>query len=102
MPRVSSGTKAAVAAALLAVSGPATPSMAPRPKRDGVLETLRSNVYEAIDERVPLPPGSTPRPNPSTDPRRMDQRDSRMSERDGQTLLKGNAVNVCRVRWSSA
>ncbi|PLC11761.1 hypothetical protein AUQ48_05315 [Kocuria flava] len=35
IPRVSSGMKELVAAALLAVSGPATPSTAPRPKRSG-------------------------------------------------------------------
>ena len=34
---VSSGMNDEVAAALLAVSGPATPSMAPRPKRSGSL-----------------------------------------------------------------
>ena len=35
MPRVRSGMKAVCAPALLALSGPATPSMAPRPKRPG-------------------------------------------------------------------
>ena len=37
MPRVSSGMNDDVAAALLAVSGPATPSGAPLPKRSGCL-----------------------------------------------------------------
>ncbi len=35
MPRVRSGTKELVAAALLAASGAATPSTAPRPNRSG-------------------------------------------------------------------
>ena len=35
MPSVSSGMKAVCAPALLADSGPATPSIAPLPKRDG-------------------------------------------------------------------
>ena len=37
MPSVSSGMKDDVAAALFAVSGPATPSSAPLPKRSGCL-----------------------------------------------------------------
>ena len=43
MPRVSSGTRVAVTAALLAASGPATPSMAPTvPNSSGYLDSLRS------------------------------------------------------------
>ena len=42
MPRVSSGMKEVCAAALLAASGPATPSIAPVPNRCRPLETLRS------------------------------------------------------------
>ena len=41
MPSAIIGTKAPVAAALLADSGPATPSIAPCPKRSGCLESLR-------------------------------------------------------------
>ena len=37
-PKVSTGTKQLIEAALLAASGPATPSMAPLPKRSGVLD----------------------------------------------------------------
>jgi hypothetical protein len=44
MPSVSIGTMAAVAAALLADSGAATPSMAPLPKRSGVFDTFFSTV----------------------------------------------------------
>ena len=39
-----------VAAALLAVSGAATPSMAPRPNRSGVFETRFSTAYAASDD----------------------------------------------------
>ena len=42
MPRVISGMKAPPAAALLAASGPATPSMAPLPNRSGVRESFFS------------------------------------------------------------
>ncbi|MND05447.1 hypothetical protein D3C83_262420 [compost metagenome] len=44
MPRVSSGMKDAWAPALLADSGPATPSIAPRPKRAGSRATFFSMV----------------------------------------------------------
>ncbi|MNC94656.1 hypothetical protein D3C83_115640 [compost metagenome] len=42
MPSAIIGTNAPVAAALFADSGPATPSMAPLPKRSGCFETRRS------------------------------------------------------------
>jgi hypothetical protein len=42
MPKVISGMKAPPAAALLAASGPATPSIAPLPKRSGVLDSFFS------------------------------------------------------------
>ena len=44
MPRVSRGMKAPPVAALLADSGPATPSMAPVPNFSGCLETLFSTA----------------------------------------------------------
>ena len=44
MPSVSSGMKEVCAAALLALSGAATPSIAPRPNRDGSLAIFFSNV----------------------------------------------------------
>ena len=44
MPSVSSGMNAACAPALFAASGPATPSMAPLPKRDGSFATFFSSA----------------------------------------------------------
>ena len=44
MPNVSSGMKEVWAPALLAASGPATPSMAPRPKREGSRAIFFSTV----------------------------------------------------------
>src|SRR6266404_8728086 len=44
MPSVSNGMNEVCAAALLALSGAATPSMAPRPNRDGSLAIFFSNV----------------------------------------------------------
>ena len=43
MPSVRSGMKLVCAPALLALSGAATPSMAPLPKRSGVLDTRFSS-----------------------------------------------------------
>ena len=43
MPSVSIGSSEPVEAALLALSGAATPSMAPLPKRSGVFEPLRAS-----------------------------------------------------------
>ena len=52
MPSVSIGTIAAVAAALLADSGPATPSIAPRPNSSGCFETFFSTrVRQEGDDR---------------------------------------------------
>ena len=42
MPRVKSGISAPLAWALLAVSGPATPSIIPVPNRSGCLDTFFS------------------------------------------------------------
>ena len=44
MPSVSSGMNAVCAAALLALSGAATPSIAPLPNRSGCFGTFFSNV----------------------------------------------------------
>ena len=44
MPSVSIGMKEVCAPALLAASGAATPSIAPLPKRSGVLDSFFSSV----------------------------------------------------------
>ncbi len=44
MPKANIGTMFPETAALFADSGPATPSMAPWPKRSGVLETFFSTI----------------------------------------------------------
>jgi hypothetical protein len=46
IPKARSGTKLPPVAALLAVSGPATPSMAPCPNVSGSLEIFFSMEYE--------------------------------------------------------
>src|SRR5262245_1660227 len=52
MPSARSGMNEVCAPALLADSGPATPSMAPRPNRDGSLATFFSSVYDAKDDSI--------------------------------------------------
>ena len=57
------------AAALLADSGPATPSMAPLPNFSGCFDTRFSTEYDVNEARMWPPPGSTPRADPSAVPR---------------------------------
>jgi hypothetical protein len=70
-PRVSSGMNDVWAAALFADSGPATPSIAPRPNSCGRFETRFSTAYEVKDASTCPPPGSTPSAAPRPVPRRI-------------------------------
>ena len=98
IPSVSSGMNDDVAAALLAVSGAATPSMAPRPNRSGCLETRFSVAYAARDAITAPPPGNTPRKKPISEPRPMAPEDCFRSFRVGHTLptLTGTCTFPCR------
>ncbi|GAB3960102.1 hypothetical protein GCM10027614_81040 [Micromonospora vulcania] len=96
-PRVSSGMNDVCAAALLADSGPATPSIAPRPNSCGRLEIRFSTAYEVNEARTWPPPGRTPSAAPRPVPRRIGPTVRRRSARVGQrfvTLLM-TAVRVC-------
>src|SRR6185369_5469219 len=68
-PRASSGTSVPAAAALLAASGPATPSMAPWPNWLGSRASRRSIAYERNVGISAPPAGSAPSGNPITAPR---------------------------------
>src|SRR5450631_1077239 len=70
MPNVSSGMNEVCAPALLADSGPATPWIAPFPKRLGSFATFFSNAYDANEASIAPPPGSKPRIEPRPVPRR--------------------------------
>src|SRR5688572_11494394 len=74
IPSVSIGTMAPADAALFAASGPATPSIAPRPNSPGYRDTFFSSAYDRNEAIVGPAPGSTPMKNPSTAPRTMAQR----------------------------
>ncbi len=100
IPNVSSGMNDEVAAALLAVSGEATPSMAPFPNRDGSLARRFSTAYATNDAIVAPPPGRMPRRNPSTDPRPMAPDDCRRSFLDGQTFA--TRAGSCSARCRSS
>src|SRR5207344_1720953 len=62
MPRVSSGMKLVCAPALLAASGAATPSIAPRPKRSGLRAEHRADRGAAQHGRDALPDLGPARP----------------------------------------
>ena len=68
-PSVSSGTSVPVADALLAASGPATPSIAPLPNSSGCLVSLRSIAYDRNVGISAPPAGSVPNGKPSAVPR---------------------------------
>ena len=68
-PRVSSGMNDVCAAALLADSGAATPSMAPCRTPRGVLEMRFSTEYDVNAASTWPPPGSTPSSEPMVVPR---------------------------------
>src|SRR5262245_51342669 len=69
IPSASSGTILPPALALLAASGPATPSIAPFPNSEGFFEAFRSVLYDRKVETVAPAPGRTPTKNPIRDPR---------------------------------
>ena len=68
-PSASSGTSVPAAAALLAASGPATPSMAPWPNSLGSRASRRSTAYERNVGISAPPAGSAPSGKPIAAPR---------------------------------
>ena len=64
MPSERSGTSAPVAAALLAASGPATPSIAPLPNSSGCFASFFSSAYERNVGISAPPAGIEPNGNP--------------------------------------
>src|SRR4051794_20841022 len=69
MPSVNSGMNDVCAPALFAASGPATPWIAPLPNCDGSFASFFSMLYDANDDSIAPPPGSTPKTEPSAVPR---------------------------------
>lgn len=74
------------AAALLADSGPATPSMAPVPNSCAYLDAFFSSEYDANEASVAPPPGRMPSSEPSAVPRRMAGTMRLKSSRPGHRL----------------
>ena len=87
MPRVNKGIIPPDTAALLAASGPATPSIAPLPKRSGSLAIRRSSVYDTNEAVTGPPPGTSPRKNPKKLPRIMGFQEAFQSAKVGQRPL---------------
>src|SRR3990172_8035843 len=71
MPSVSIGMKEVCAPALLADSGPATPSMAPLPNCAECFDNFFSSAYEANEPMIEPLPGRMPTAEPSAVPRRI-------------------------------
>ncbi len=86
MPSANIGTIAPLAAALLAASGPATPSIAPVPNSSGCFDTFFSTAYAMNDAMVAPAPGSTPIRKPITVPRSTAKRLRMKSMRVGIRL----------------
>ena len=85
MPSVSSGASAAVTVALLAASGPATPSMAPGPplgeNSSGCFESFFSVAYDRNVGISAPPAGISPKGNPISVPRSHAGTERRQSSR---------------------
>jgi len=84
MPRLIVGMKLVCVEALVAASGPAMPSMAPRPKRRGSFATFFSVAYEMNDAMVGPVPGRMPNAAPMAVPRTSAPRDCLMSPASGR------------------
>src|SRR5690242_14297128 len=83
IPRARSGIMAVPVTALFAVSGPATPAIAPLPNSSGRLEKRFSIAYETKVETTWLTPGIIPKMEPITDARPIAGADSRRSFQRG-------------------
>ena len=80
-PRVSSGTSTPAAAALLAASGPATPSIAPRPNCSLFFDSFFSLAYDRKVATSAPPAGMVPMGKPMKVPRSHGFHERRQSSR---------------------
>ncbi|CRH68852.1 Uncharacterised protein [Chlamydia trachomatis] len=87
IPSVNNGIIAPPEAALLAVSGPATPAIAPVPNLPGFFEIRFSIRYEKKEARVAPAPGRIPTKKPKSDPLAIGPADSLNSSLEGIKLL---------------
>src|SRR5262252_7431159 len=101
MPSESTGMRLPATAALLADSGPATPSIAPLPKRSGWGETRFSSAYDMNEAVTGPPPGTRPRMKPSPLPRSIARHEARQSARVGHRPVMRSARSVLGVSVST-
>ena len=104
MPSVSVGMNLHWASALFADSGPATPSIAPLPKREGSFAIFFSIMYEENEAIAGPVPGSTPRNAPMPVPLTIGQKDAFRSALVGMrpvTLLVNTARFSVSPRFST-
>ncbi|MNS88885.1 hypothetical protein D3C72_1228770 [compost metagenome] len=100
IPSVSSGMKDVCAAALLADSGPATPSMAPLPNSWAYFDVFFSSEYAANEASEAPPPGRMPSAEPSMVPRSTAGIMRRKSSRLGKSPVT-RSVKVSRCSFCS-
>ena len=100
-PSASSGTIVPAAEALLAASGPATPSMAPLPNSSGCLESLRSVRYDRKVGISAPPAGIAPNGKPSAVPRSQGFHDRPQSALDSHGRPTGMTVAALRRRCAA-
>ena len=99
MPSESSGIMLPPTAALFADSGPATPSIAPLPKRVGSRAMRRSTAYDMKAAVTGPPPGTSPSRKPSPLPRRIGFHDARQSAAVGhRPRIRSATQRVARDR----
>src|SRR5262245_32418878 len=84
-PRVSIGTSTPAADALLAASGPATPSIAPLPNSSGFFDSFFSVKYDRKVGTSAPPAGSAPIGKPMKAPRNHAFHERAQSSRDSHS-----------------
>src|SRR5882762_2786431 len=92
-PRARSVARLPVTDALLAASGPATPSIAPLPNSSGCLVIRFSSVYERTVGISAPPAGIAPMGNPMSAPRSQAFHERFQSDRD----IQMEPVIFCRL-----
>src|SRR3954447_9188536 len=100
-PSDSIGTNVPAAEALLAASGPATPSIAPLPNSPLCFDSLFSVIYDKNVGSSAPPAGSAPNGKPKAVPRSHGFQDRRQSSRPIHGLPTGMTSAGRRRRWAA-
>src|SRR5215467_8331189 len=101
-PSVSIGTRTPAEEALLAASGPATPSIAPLPNSWGCLLSFFSSAYDRKVGISAPPAGMVPNGNPMAVARSQAGHDRRQSSRDIHNEPEIASSFSCNRLWQAA